>query len=169
MKKVLIGCSIAAILVVGFVVLVFYLAFRPKFKDVSDTPPFVSIVNKKITTKTKTLVAKHPGIPQDENYPFHLEDGTSYGMDSGLPTIVELPVGTEIIFDRVELHTGRVSGTTSAYLFGMVYSEEKQQEYAFQYSWGDYRSLLQDKPHWVFERAFWQDEALEGSYFIDVP
>lgn len=169
MKKVLIGCGIAAVLLIGFVVLVFYLAFRPKFKDVSNVAPFVEISGKTITTKKETLILKHPSVPTDENYIFYLEDGNSFGMNSDLPTIAAFPIGTEITIDKVELHTGRVSGTTSAYVFGKVYSEEKQQEYAFQYSWGDYRSLLEDKPYWIFEQAFWQDEALEGKYFIDVP
>lgn len=169
MKKILIGCGIIVVVVIGIIVLVFFLMSRPKFKDVSGEQPFVEIVNKTISTKRETLILKYPGIPVDENYVFHLEDDTSFGMNSDLPTIVELPIGTEIRIEKVELHTGRVSGTTTAYLFGKVYSDETKEEYLFQYSWGNYRSLQVDKPYWLFDQSFWQDEPLDGKYFIDVP
>lgn len=169
MKKVVIGCGIALLVGVGFLALILYLSFRPKYKDVSDVSPFAEIVGKKITTKRKALIVAYPGEPVNKNYLNQLEDGTAFGFDSRLPTLVELPLGTEVVIDKVELHTGRVSGFTSAYLFGRVYSEEKQQEYAFQYSWGEHHVIYQDKPYWDFGLAFWQEEALEGKFYIDVP
>lgn len=169
MRKVFIGIAIVAVVVIGFVVVIFYIAFRPKFKDVSDVPPFVEIVNTRLTTKRETLMLEYPAIPQDQNYAFHLEDGTAYGMDSDLPILARLPVGTEITIDKVEMHTGRVSGITSVYIFGKVYSQENQPEYTFQYTWGEYHFIYQEEPYWTFEKAFWQTEALEGKFYIEVP
>ncbi|MFK7813070.1 MAG: hypothetical protein AB8B59_11285 [Maribacter sp.] len=169
MKKIIIGCGILFVLGAGFVFLMFYMISRPKFRDVSKEQPFSEIVKNKIRTKRKTLIVQYPGIPINENYVYHLEDGSSFGIDSDLEKLEEIAVDTEITIDKIELHTGRVSGTTSAYLFGKVYSEETQQEYAFQYSWGNYHSLQEDNPYWTFELAFWQDEPLAKKYFIEVP
>jgi len=169
MKSILIGCAIVVLVIVLLIVLSFYLISQPKFKNVSDVEPFKAIINRKLTSKKKTLILKYPGKPKDANYVFVLEDGTGFGMNSNLPTIVVLPIGTEVIFDTVELHTGRVSGTTSAYLFGKVYSSKTHQEYLFQYHWGHYHSLNEDKPYWTFEKAFWQDKSLDKKFHIDVP
>ncbi|MFD2589117.1 hypothetical protein ACFSQJ_19490 [Croceitalea marina] len=169
MKKIVVGCSIAFVLTVGIVITSFYLVFRTKKRDVSNEAPFEEITKQKITTKVKTQILKYPTPTVYEDYNYHLEDGTGFGMNSELKIIAEIPVGTSITVEKVELHTGRVSGTTSAYLFGSVFIVDKQEEYFFQYSWGDYRSLYQDRPYWVFEKGFWQEEALEEKYFIEVP
>lgn len=157
------------VLIFLFALFLFWAASRPNFKDVSDKSPFVEVVDKRLTTKRKTLVMKYPGNPIDEKYTLVLEDGSGFGMDADLETFATLPIGTEVRIDKVELHTGRVSGTTTAYLFGEVYSRETEQEYLFQYSWGYYHSLQEDKPYWTFDTAFWQEHALEGKYFIEVP
>ena len=169
MKKIAIGCGIFLVLGIGALAFIFHLVFRPKYRDVSNEKPFLEIVNKKIVTKKPTLVLKYPGIPIKENYTFHLEDGNSFGINSDLEVLAEIPIGTEVSIDKVELHTGRVSGTTSAYLFGIVYSADKQETYAFQCTWGDYHVLYEDKPFWTFEQAFWQDEPLTEKYYIKVP
>ncbi len=169
MKKIVVGCSITFVLIVGIVITSFYLVFRTKKRDVSNEAPFEEITKQKITTKVKTQILKYPTPTVYEDYNYHLEDGTGFGMNSGLEIMAEIPVGTSITVDKVELHTGRVSGTTSAYLFGRVFIVDKQEEYFFQYSWGDYRSLYQDRPYWVFEKGFWQEEALEEKYFIELP
>ncbi|MFI8605965.1 hypothetical protein ACIGCP_15980 [Cellulophaga baltica] len=90
-------------------------------------------------------------------------------MNSDLEILAEIPIGAAVQIDKIELHTNRVSGTSSAYLLGKVYSKEKQESYSFQYTWGDYHLLYEDKPYWTFELAFWQDEPLTEKYFIDVP
>ncbi len=157
------------VLILVFAIFLFWMASRPKFKDVSNQKPFVEVVKKRIATKRKALIMKYPGNPIDEKYNMVLEDGTGFGLEADLPTYATLPIGTEVHIDKVELHTGRVSGTTTAYLFGRVYSEATAQEYLFQYSWGYYHSLQEDNPYWTFDTAFWQEEALEGKYYIEVP
>jgi hypothetical protein len=169
MKKIAIGCGIFLVVGIGLVCLMFYILSLPKLKDSSDQKPFSEIVNKTLTTKKRTLILVHPGILKNENYTYHLEDGTSYGMDSDLEVIAEIPIGSKVTIDKVELHTGRVSGTTSAYLFGKVSPKGTQKEYTFEYTWGNYHSLYEDTPYWTFELAFWQDAPLTKKYFIAVP
>jgi len=169
MKKIVTGLGIFLVLGIGFMAFMFYLISRPKYRNVSKEKPFSEIVNKKLTTKKPTLILKHPNTVKDENYTYHLEDGTSFGMDSGLEVVTEIPLETEVIIDKMELHTGRVSGTTTAYVFGKVYDKKTQKDYTFQYTWGDYHFLYEDKPYWTFQSAFWQDEPLTEKYFIEVP
>jgi len=128
---------------------------------------YSEVVNKQLTTKKVILLIENPEIPIYEEYVYHLEDGNSYGMNPNLTIAAEIPIGTEVTIDKVELHTSGVSGTTSAYLFGKVYSEEKQQEYTFQYIWGDHHVLYENEPYWTFKLAFWQDEPLTEKYFIE--
>ena len=166
MKNILLACGIVLVSILVLICLMFFVLSLPKYRDGSADKPFSEIVNKKLTTKKKVLILLYPGIPKYETYAYHLEDGSSFGMDSGLEVIAEIPIGTEFIIDKVELHTGRVSGTTSPYLFGKIYSEEKKEEYAFQFTWGDHHSLYEDKPYWTFKLAFWQDQPLTQKYFI---
>ncbi|GGG46795.1 hypothetical protein [Bizionia arctica] len=166
MRKIVIASGIFLIVCIGFI---FYFLFKPKYRNVSNEKPFSEIVNKKLITKKRALLLNPIDSSKDENYSYHLEDGTSYGMDSGLEIIAEIPIATEVIIDKVELHTGRVSGTTTAYLFGKVYSEDIQGCYNFQYTWGDYHVLYEDKPYWTFPLAFWQNQPLTEKYVIKVP
>ncbi|MDO6471322.1 hypothetical protein [Maribacter sp. 1_MG-2023] len=168
MKKVAIGCGIFLVLVIGTVTLLFYILTRPKYRDVATEKPFSEILRQKIITKKPTLILNYD-LPIYEDYSYHLEDGNGFGMESDLETIVEIPIGTEVEIDKIEIHTNRVSGTSSVYLFGNVYSQEKQESYSFQYTWGDYHLIYEDNPYWTFELAFWQDEPLTEKYFIDVP
>ncbi|WP_179354464.1 hypothetical protein [Winogradskyella vidalii] len=147
----------------------FYKLTLPKFRDSSTERPFSTIINEKLLTKKKVLIIKNPNKPTSKNYIYHLEDGNSYGMDSELEVVDEIPIETEVIFDKAELHKGRVSGTTTAYLYGKIYSTENQKEYAFQYPWGNYHALYEDQPYWTFDLAFWQDETLTEKYYIEVP
>lgn len=167
MKKILLGCGLVLVLGFGILYLIFYKFSTPKYRDSSKDKPFSTIINKKLITKKTVLIIKHPENPISENYSYHLEDGNSYGMDSDLEIVAEIPIGTEVHIDKAELHKGRVSGTTSAYLFGKIDSKEK--EYTFQYPWGDYHSLYEEKPYWTFKLAFWQDEALTEKYVIEIP
>ncbi|MCH3884959.1 hypothetical protein [Tenacibaculum aquimarinum] len=169
MKKIVIGCGLFLVIGFCFMCLMFYTLTLPKYRDSSKDKPFSTIVNKKLITKKPVLIIINPDTFKDENYKFHLEDGSSYGMDTELEVITKLPIGTEVTIDKVELHTGRVSGSTSAYLFGKVYSEEMQKSYNFEYTWGNYHFLYEDKPYWTFKIAFWQDEPLTERYFIDIP
>ncbi|WP_405410470.1 hypothetical protein [Maribacter sp. Asnod1-A12] len=169
MKKIIIGCGILLVIGIGFVFLLFYIFSKPKFKDVTKQKPFAEISNKTLSTKKRTSILMYPGIPIKENYKYHLEDGSSFGMDSDLEEIVSIPIGAEVTIDNVELHTGRVSGTTTAYLFGKIYDKGTATEYPFQYSWGDYHSLYEDNPYWTFELAFWQELPLTQKYYIDLP
>ncbi|WP_299321146.1 hypothetical protein [uncultured Maribacter sp.] len=168
MKKVAIGCGIFLVLVIGTVTLLFYILTRPKYRDVATEKPFSEILSQKIITKRPTLILNYD-LPRYEDYSYHLEDGNGFVMESDLETIVEIPIGTEVEIDKIEIHTNRVSGTSSVYLFGNVYSQEKQESYSFQYTWGDYHLIYEDNPYWTFELAFWQDEPLTEKYFIDVP
>lgn len=168
MKKVAIGCGIFLVLVIGTVTLLFYILTRPKYRDVATEKPFSEILSQKIITKKPTLILNYD-LPRYEDYSYHLEDGNGFGMESDLETIVEIPIGTEVEIDKIEIHTNRVSGTSSVYLFGNVYSQEKQESYSFQYTWGNYHLIYEDNPYWTFELAFWQDEPLTEKYFIDVP
>jgi hypothetical protein len=101
MKKIAIGCGILFLVGMGFVVLMFYILSLPKYRDVSNEVPFNGFVKKDITTKRETLILKYPGNPTDENYIFHLEDGTGFGLNSDLETIVALPIGTKVTIDMV--------------------------------------------------------------------
>ncbi|MBP1840720.1 hypothetical protein [Formosa algae] len=169
MKKILIVSIILLVCGLSVMVIFFYTLSTPKYKDVSKEEPFVEIVNKKLTTKRHIQILKDPDTPIHADYSYHLEDGNTFGMDSGLEIIAEIPIGTEITIDKSELHTGRVSGTTTAYLFGTIHLENTQQTYAFQYSWGHYHTLYEDTPYWTFDLAFWQDTALANKYIIAVP
>ena len=142
-----------------------YLAFRPKFSEVSDKRPFSGFVGKKMTTKIPSAIAVNPES-RPKKYSFVLEDGTGYNVKA-LDVKAEIPVGTEFVINNAELHTGRVSGTTSAYLFGTIILEDIR--YEFEYTWGHYHSLQVDKPYWTFEQAFWQETELMEKFFIKVP
>ncbi|MDX8553522.1 hypothetical protein MK851_07780 [Tenacibaculum sp. 1B UA] len=169
MKKIILGCSILLILGFSLICLIFYTLTLPKYRNSSKDKPFSAVINKKLITKRLILIIKNPDIPASEKYTYHLEDGNGYGMDSGLEIAAKIPIGTEVMIDKAELHTGRVSGTTSSYLFGTIYSKKNQKEYAFEYSWGDYHTLYEDEPYWTFKLAFWQNKALTEKYFIKVP
>ncbi|TPN82799.1 hypothetical protein [Aquimarina algicola] len=169
MKKILKGFGIVFGFGLLLIILMFYWLSKPKGKDVSQVKPFVDIINTKVTTKRPTLILLYPGQPIDKNYIYHLEDGNSFGMNSDLETIFKMPNGTEVIIDKVKLQTGRVSGTTSCYLLGKVTDKKTKQTYAFQYSWGNYYFLGEDKPYWKFEQAFWQDKPLTDKYYIKIP
>ncbi|WP_299780686.1 hypothetical protein [uncultured Formosa sp.] len=164
MKKTVLGLGI--VLSIAFM---YYFLYSPKYKEVSQEKPFSEILNKKLTTKRYAVILKHPEHSIHEQYNYHFEDGNSYGMDSGLEIIADIPIGTEVVLDKAELHTGRVSGTTTAYVFGTIYSKEKKKRYDFQYPWGDYHLLFEDTPFWTFKLAFWQDKPLTQKYFIKVP
>lgn len=153
----------------GLMCLLFYVIFSPKYRDVSNEKPFSEIVNKKLVTKVDIQILANPDLPIDEQYIYHLEDGTSYGMNSELEILAEIPVGTEFTIDKVEMHTGTVSGSTTAYLFGQIFSEESEVNYKFVYNWGNHHFLYEDKPYWTFEQAFWQSEPLNRKYFIATP
>ncbi|MDF4202092.1 hypothetical protein PXD56_03960 [Maribacter sp. SA7] len=168
MKKIAIGCGIFLVLVIGTVTLLFYILTRPKYRDVSKEKPFSEILNQKIITKRPTLILEND-LPRYEDYGYHLEDGSGFGMESSLEVIAKIPTGTELQIDKIEIHTNRVSGTSSVYLFGNAYSKEKQENYGFQYTWGNYHTIYEDNPYWTFELAFWQDEPLTEKYYIDVP
>lgn len=168
MKKIAIGCGIFLVLVIGTVAILFYILTRPKYRDVSTEKPFTEIVNQKLTTKRPTLILNYD-IPKYKDYSYHLEDGNSFGMDSDLETIAEIPTGTEVVLDKIEIHSNWVSGSSTIYLFGNIYSEEKQRSYAFQYTWGDYHLLYEDNPYWTFNLAFWQNKALTEKYYIELP
>ena len=168
MKKIAIGCGIFLVLVIGTVAILFYILTRPKYRDVSSEKPFTKIINQKLTTKRPTLILNYD-IPKYKDYSYHLEDGNSFGMESDLETVAKIPKGTEVIIDKIEIHSNWVSGSSTIYLFGNIYSEEKQRSYAFQYTWGDYHLLYEDNPYWTFELAFWQNEALTEKYYIELP
>ncbi|WP_291966198.1 hypothetical protein [Maribacter sp.] len=168
MKKIAIGCGIFLVLVIGTVTLLFYILTRPKYRDVSKEKPFVEILSKPIITKRPTLILNED-LPRHEDYSYHLEDGNGFGMNSDLEIVAEIPTGTEVHIDKIEIHTNWVSGTSSVYLFGKVFNKEKQQNYPFQYTWGNYHLIYEDNPYWTFELAFWQDEPLTEKYYIDVP
>ncbi|CDF79338.1 hypothetical protein BN863_16260 [Formosa agariphila KMM 3901] len=169
MKKILLGFVTLLLLGVGLVVLIFFVLSLPKTRDVSNEPPFSNIVQKDLITKKQLLIVNDESIKQDKDYTYHLEDGSSYGMDSGLEVVATFPVETAVTIDKVELYTNRVSGTTTPYLFGKIYSKELQAYYTFQYAWGDYHIIYEDTPYWSFPLAFWQDEPLSETYIIDVP
>ena len=169
MKKIALGCGGFLILSFSLVAFVFYYLSLPKYRDVSNEEPFSEIVNKTLITKKEVLILQHTDVKKDENYLFHLEDGNHYGMDSGLEVIAALPIGTAVTIDKVELHTNRVSGTTSAYLFGKAKSHDQKEEYTFQCNWGDHHVLYEDIPYWTFNTAFWQDKPLTKQYIIKAP
>ncbi|WP_396632139.1 hypothetical protein [Maribacter sp. R86514] len=168
MKKVAIGCGIFLVLVIGTVAILFYILTRPKYRDVSSEKPFTEIINQKLTTKKPTLILNYD-MPKYEDYSYHLEDGNSFGMESDLKTVTKIPTGTEFSIDKIEIHSNWVSGSSTIYLFGNIYSEEKQKSYAFQYTWGDYHLLYEDNPYWTFNLAFWQNGALTEKYYIELP
>lgn len=169
MRKVIIGCAIAGILGIGLFILYIYMVLTPKTKDVSDVAPFAELMNRPVKTVKRTIIFEHPITAPNENYPYVLEDGTIFGLQANLKKIVDLPVGTTVTFDLANFITGGVSGTTAAYLYGTVFSEEKQQTYPFVYYWGDYRSLYEDRPYWFFGETFWLEQPLEEKFFIEVP
>ncbi|TDT46993.1 hypothetical protein CLV90_1060 [Maribacter spongiicola] len=168
MKKIAIGCGIFLVLVIGTVTLLFYILTKPKYRNVANEKPFSEILSQKIITKRPTLILNYD-MPKYKDYSYHLEDGNSFGMESDLQMIAEIPTGTEVEIDKIEIHTNWVSGSSTIYLFGNIYSEEKQENYSFQYTWGDYHLIYEDHPYWTFELAFWQDKPLTEKYFIDVP
>ncbi|MGF1557668.1 MAG: hypothetical protein ACFCUL_01085 [Flavobacteriaceae bacterium] len=161
--------TIIIVAVVGLVVLIFYLALRSKRLDVSMELPFAEVVNKKVTTKRKVLILKNYTPPVDEKFPFILEDGSSYGLGTTLEILAEFEAGSEVVIEKSILLTGGTSGVTTPYLFGRIYSEKNQKEYSFHYTWGNYHFLYQDNPFWTFPLAFWQDEAIEDKFYLDVP
>ncbi len=139
----------------------------PKYSDVSSEKPFSDLINRKLVTKTPVVLAKNP-TSNPKKYPNIIEDNTGYGIEN-VEKIAEIPIGTEFRITSVRFYTGRVSGTTSAYIFGKVYVKEHKKEYPFEYTWGDYYVIYEDKPYWKFPLAFWLDQALEEKYFIKVP
>lgn len=143
--------------------LLLYLSLRPKFLDVSDLSPFAEIVGKTLTTKKISIIAENPDH-QSKNSANVLEDGTGYNM-ADLTKVADIPIGTKMKIHSAELHYGRVSGTTSAYIFGTVYLDNGK-SYDFEKTWGSYHSLYEDQPYWMFEESVWQDSALKGKYFL---
>ncbi len=139
----------------------------PKQSDVSSEKPFSDLIHRKLITKTPVVLAKNPAS-NPKKYSYIIEDNTGYGIEN-IEKIADIPAGTEFKITSVQFHTGRVSGTTSAYIFGTVFIKEHKKEYSFEYTWGDYHAIYEDKPYWKFPLAFWQDVALEEKYFIKVP
>ncbi|MFD0796632.1 hypothetical protein ACFQZJ_04115 [Maribacter chungangensis] len=169
MKKAVIGLVIAVVVGIALFILYVYMVLAPKQSDVSNIAPFAELMSQPVTTIKETIIITYPSVPPDEDYAYYLEDGSGFGMDKSLQVLAELPIGTKVNFDKVTLLTGGVSGTTSAYLFGTVFSEEKQKSYNIFYNWGEYRSLSQDQPYWFFGETFWLDKPLEKKFFIEVP
>lgn len=144
-------------------VFILYLYVRPKSLDVSHLSPFSDVVGKALTTKKRSIIATNPDNQRKRSKNV-LEDGTGYKM-ADLTKITDIPIGTSMKINSVELHYGRVSGTTSAYIFGTVYLDSGI-SYDFEKTWGYYNSLYEDKPYWVFEQSVWQDSILDGKYYL---
>jgi len=169
MKKIFKGCAIIAVVAIFFVALLGYLTFRPRYKDASNHKPFSDIVQKRVSTKRAVILVDDESSLINDSYSYSLEDGTMYGLNSNLKTVLELPVGTQVYIDKAELHTGSVSGTTSAYLFGKFYDSKTNKEYSFQYNWGYYHSIYEDKPYWTFKKGFWQTASTDQKFYISKP
>ncbi len=168
MKNILVIVASVIVFILGALALIFYLALRSKNLDVSNERPFSGVVNKKITTKRKIVILKNYVQPLDKNYPFILEDGSGYGFDTTLEVLAEFDAGTEIVLEKAVIHTGGTSGMSIPYVFGRVFSEKNQRGYNFNYTWGNYHFLNQDKPFFSFPLAFWQDDALEEKFYFDL-
>lgn len=122
-------------------------------------------MNKPLTVKTTCILAENPET-NPKKFPLIIEDNTNYRM-ADLNKEIDVPVGSTFTISSVELHTGSVSGTTSAYVFGEITLEEKT--YQFEYVWGYYHSILNEEPYWTFDQAFWMENELEERFFIEVP
>jgi hypothetical protein len=162
-STILIGI-ILFIVVMGYFII--KTLFIPKTTHVNKEDPYQNYIGKTLTLKEEVTLAENlPNFVFKE--PFFIT--TQKELFEGIEPTEVLPVGHDIKLIDAFHQKEKISGVTTSYVIGEVYSPTLNKTIRFEHSWGYLHDFCVEEPchYWTFEKAIWQNEEDNAKYFMN--
>jgi hypothetical protein len=154
-----------ALIIIAIIGLLFYIVLKNDNKDIPNTEPYKSILNKNLISIEEAILIQNSTLDYTKEYPYELQDPTTY--DASEVEHEVLPIGTTFLFHRaVKVHRA-VSGSNYVYLLGDVINKKDGSKKKVIYSWGSLKTMCIEEPcnYWEHLKAPWQVEKDTTKYF----
>lgn len=134
-------------------------------KNLEETAPYNSVINKTIISVEETILAKNKNKQFNQDYPKRLEtlayEGTSQANH------ITIPIGSKFNFTKVVHYKDPISLIKTAFIFGEVTAKDTGKTYKIQYRWAHFKLMCKTDPchYWEYRKAPWQNEVDTTMYF----
>jgi hypothetical protein len=154
-----------AFIIFAIIVLLFYIALKNDYKDIPNTEPYKSILNKNLFSIEEAILIKNNTTDFTKEYPYELHDPSR--IDTSAVEHEVLPIGTTFQFHRAVKAHRAVSGSTYVYLLGDVINKNGGDKKKVIYSWGSLKTMCIEEPcnYWEHLKAPWQVAKDTTKYF----
>ena len=151
------------VLAIAYFIILFFTLKTDK-REVSTLPPYAELLNKELSLKEEVYIfLNEKELSRAADY-LMVNKTNSKNVFSDEQYLLDL--GHKIKLTEALHFTGGVSGFTASYVVGETYVPALNDTVKFEYVWGsEVVSLIKDGPlRFTFNKAPWQEKALEGMY-----